>query len=123
MARKRSVPVSSGLSIRIDLGPGLRIGPGKIALLEAIGAAGSISAAGRALGMSYKRAWDLVEELNRGCSQPVVAASPGGRAGGGASLTATGAAVIRLYREIERQAADAARTQMDTLIGMAAPPL
>jgi molybdate transport system regulatory protein len=115
MPRKRSVPVRTGLSIRVDLGSGLQIGPGKVALLEAIARTGSISAAGRALGMSYKFAWDLVEELNRGCEQPVVVAAPGGRAGGGAQLTAGGEAVVRLYREIERAAGEASRGQMRDL--------
>jgi len=121
MAKKRSAPGRSGLSIRVDLRSGLRIGPGKVALLEAIGQTGSISGAGRALGMSYKRAWDLVEELNRGCESPVVTASPGGRDGGGTSLTATGDALVRLYREIETASAAAARPHMRALTRMAAP--
>jgi molybdate transport system regulatory protein len=121
MARKRSVPARSGLSIRVDLSSGLRIGPGKIALLEAIAQTGSISGAGRVLGMSYKRAWDLVEELNRGCEQPVVTASPGGRDGGGASLTATGDTLVRLYHEIAQASAQAAHNQVRALARMAAP--
>jgi len=72
------------LSIRIDLGPDFRIGPGKIALLEMIARHGSISAAGRALGMSYRRAWMLVEAMNTGFGRPVVEAQSGGRPGGGA---------------------------------------
>jgi molybdate transport system regulatory protein len=120
MARKRSVPDRSGLSIRVDLSSGLRIGPGKIALLEAIAETGSISGAGRVLGMSYKRAWDLVEELNRGCEQPVVTASPGGRDGGGANLTATGDTLVRLYHEIAQASAQAARNQVRALARMAA---
>ena len=115
MARKRAAPARTGLSIRVDLGSGLRIGPGKVALLEAIGDTGSISAAGRALGMSYKRAWDLVEELNRGCEQPVVATSPGGRDGGGTTLTDMGNTLVRLYREIEQASQDASRPQMQAL--------
>lgn len=122
MARKRSAPGSCGLSIRVDVGPGLQIGPGKVALLEAIQDTGSISAAGRKLRMSYKRAWDLVEALNRGCAQPVVQTSPGGKDGGGTSLTPTGAALIRLYREIEQGAARAAAPQLDVLGTLAAQP-
>jgi len=77
------------LSIRIDLGPDFRIGPGKIALLEMIARHGSISAAGRALGMSYRRAWMLVEAMNTGFGRPVVEAQSGGRAGRGARRRVT----------------------------------
>ena len=109
------------LSIRVDLGSGLRIGPGKVALLEAIRDAGSISAAGRALDMSYKRAWDLVEEMNQNCAQPVVAASPGGRDGGGTTLTELGTTLIRLYREIEQASLDASRNQVSALSALSPP--
>ena len=71
------------LSIRIDLAAGARIGPGKIALLEAIRATGSISAAARSLGMSYRRAWLLVEDVNRALLAPAVTTETGGRSGGG----------------------------------------
>ena len=71
------------LSIRIDLASGARIGPGKVALLEEIGRCGSISGAGRALKMSYRRAWDLVEELNRQLGASVVSTAAGGAGGGG----------------------------------------
>jgi molybdate transport system regulatory protein len=74
---------AAGLSIRVDLACGLRIGPGKIDLLEAIRSTGSISAAARALGMSYRRAWLLVEEINNGLREPVVSTESGGRHGGG----------------------------------------
>jgi molybdate transport system regulatory protein len=115
MPRQRPAASGTRLSIRVDLGTGLRIGPGKVALLEAIGATGSISAAARTLGMSYKRAWDLVEELNNGCRHPVVSASPGGRDGGGTRLTETGDRLIHLYREIERTAHEASRAQIRAL--------
>ena len=81
MAGRRTAAISGdpageqagpGLSIRLDPAPGLRLGPGKVRLLEEIGRNGSISAAGRALGMSYRRAWELVEDLNRGLGRPVV---------------------------------------------------
>jgi molybdate transport system regulatory protein len=106
---------AAGLSIRIDLATGLRIGPGKIALLEAVRATGSISAAARSLGMSYRRAWLLVEEVNTGLREPAVAAESGGRHGGGATLTPVGERVIALYREIESQAASATKRQFDAL--------
>jgi molybdate transport system regulatory protein len=92
------------LSIRIDLTNGERIGPGKIALLEAIKSAGSISAAARQLGMSYRRAWLLVEEINESLRAPAVAAATGGKQGGGAAVTPVGEEVIALYRTIERTA-------------------
>jgi molybdate transport system regulatory protein len=96
------------LSIRIDLASGDRIGPGKIALLEKIRSAGSISAAARSLGMSYRRAWLLVEEINHALREPAVIAETGGRSGGGAALTAVGERVIDLYRSIESHARSAA---------------
>lgn len=89
------------LSIRLDLTSGDRIGPGKIALLEAIRSTGSISAAARQLGMSYRRAWLLVEEVNETLREPAVAAATGGRQGGGALLTPVGEKVVELYRSIE----------------------
>jgi molybdate transport system regulatory protein len=92
------------LSIRIDLPSGDRIGPGKIALLEAIRSTGSISAGARALGMSYRRAWLLVEEINATLREPAVSAETGGRSGGGATVTPTGERIIDLYRSIESQA-------------------
>jgi molybdate transport system regulatory protein len=92
------------LSLRLDLGGGLRIGPGKVVLLEEIGRSGSISGAGRALKMSYRRAWELVEDLNRGMGTAVVEAVAGGAGGGGARLTATGEAIIAHYRRIEAHA-------------------
>src|SRR5689334_1237527 len=96
------------LSIRIDLENGDRIGPGKVALLEAIRSAGSISAAARSLGMSYRRAWLLVEEINTSLLEPAVTAETGGRHGGGAVLTPVGERIIDLYRSIETHARSAA---------------
>jgi molybdate transport system regulatory protein len=96
------------LSIRIDLENGDRIGPGKIALLEAIRSTGSISGAARALHMSYRRAWLLVEEINHALREPAVAAETGGRSGGGAIVTPAGERLVGLYRTIESQARSAA---------------
>jgi molybdate transport system regulatory protein len=103
------------LSIRVDLGGGVRIGPGKVALLEQIGRTGSISAAGRALRMSYRRAWDLVEELNRTLGRPVVVAASGGPGGGGASLTVAGETVVQEYRAMEANAEAASRRHIAAL--------
>ena len=110
------------LSIRIDLADGGRIGPGKVALLEEIGRAGSISAAGRAMKMSYRRAWQLVEDLNRTVGNPVVETSAGGAGGGGARLTHTGKTLIQEYRALERAASATARAHLatlDTVVGKA----
>jgi len=103
------------LSIRVDLASGVRIGPGKIAVLEEIARSGSISAAGRALRMSYRRTWELVEDLNRGLGSPVVATASGGSGGGGASLTPVGTAVVERYRAIEAEAEANARKHIEAL--------
>lgn len=103
------------LTVRIDLGSGAAIGPGKIRLLEAIGKTGSISQAGRSLGMSYRRAWLLIDDLNRCFRAPVVATRPGGAKGGGAALTPFGRKLIEKYRAIEAQAASSAKRQMRDL--------
>jgi molybdate transport system regulatory protein len=95
------------LSLRIDLPRG-RIGLGKINLLEAIDREGSISAAGRALGMSYRRAWELVDSLNQLVGVAVVQASTGGHRGGGATLTEAGRSLVADYRAIEQAARRAA---------------
>lgn len=103
------------LSVRINLDPEGRIGPGKIELLEQIASFGSISAAARQMHMSYKRAWDLVEEMNRLFAKPVVAAQTGGKSGGGAQLTSVGLAVVSRFRAIERAAEAAAAQHMVAL--------
>jgi molybdate transport system regulatory protein len=92
------------LTIRIDLSPTSAVGPGKIRLLEHIDATGSIAAAGRAMDMSYRRAWLLVDELNRTFKAPVATTEHGGRAGGGASLTEFGRRLVRQYRDMEATA-------------------
>ncbi|MGH6716680.1 MAG: winged helix-turn-helix domain-containing protein [Bradyrhizobium sp.] len=103
------------LSVRIDIDDDSRIGPGKILLLEKIDECGSISAAGRAMDMSYKRAWDLVDEINRICRQAAVRRQTGGRNGGGAVLTLFGASLVARYRKIERDAASAVRKELAAL--------
>ena len=100
---------------RVDLGREGAIGPGKIALLEHIQKFGSISAAGRAMDMSYKRAWDLVDEINRMCRQVVVDRQTGGKNGGGAALTPFGESLVARYRKIERDAASAVRKELAEL--------
>jgi molybdate transport system regulatory protein len=103
------------LSVRIDLDSKGRIGPGKIELLEQIREHGSISAAGRAMDMSYKRAWDLVDEINRICGHAAVEPQAGGKNGGGAMLTPFGKGLVARYRKIERDAARAVRKELEAL--------
>ena len=103
------------LTVRVDFGADRALGPGKIRLLEAIGKTGSISRAGRSLGMSYRRAWLLIDDMNRTFRAPVVATQPGGVKGGGAELTPFGVALIENYRAIEAQAAAAAMPRLRAL--------
>jgi len=103
------------LSIRIDFDDEGRLGPGKVALLESIAREGSISAAGRSMKMSYKRAWELVADINRSFSEPLVAARTGGTTGGGAVLTARGEELVRHYRAIERKALSATASHLRAL--------
>jgi molybdate transport system regulatory protein len=103
------------LVLRIDLASGARIGPGKIALLEAIAGTGSISAAGRAMKMSYRRAWELIEDLNRHLGTPVVATAAGGAGGGGARLTAAGVALVGEYRAMEAATRAAAAPHLEAI--------
>jgi molybdate transport system regulatory protein len=103
------------LSIRIDLENGNRIGPGKIALLEAIRTTGSISAAARTLRMSYRRAWLLVDDMNSCFRESVIEAQPGGAHGGGAVLTAFGQKLVERYRAIEAEALMATRKHFHDL--------
>lgn len=93
------------LKLQVACGDALAIGPGKADLLAAIGTAGSISGAARALGMSYRRAWLLVDEMNRCFDPPVVDTLRGGGLERGARITETGLAVLDAYREMERDAA------------------
>jgi molybdate transport system regulatory protein len=101
--------------LRIRRDDDIAIGPGKVDLLEAIEATGSISGAARSLGMSYRRAWLLVDTMNRCFRTPVVQAETGGKHGGGARLTRLGAEVIQHYRRIERDAARAGAADIRAL--------
>ena len=103
------------LSIRIDFDQEGRLGPGKVMLLERIAREGSISAAGRSMKMSYKRAWELVAEINDNFAQPLVAAKTGGKSGGGAALTERGEELVRHYRAIERKALSATAPHLRAL--------
>ena len=90
--------------MRIYRDEGIAIGPGKVALLEAIAATGSISAAARQIGMSYRRAWTLVDEMNKALVSPAVTTAAGGSHGGGTALSPTGEALVRHYRAAENAA-------------------
>jgi molybdate transport system regulatory protein len=111
------------LTLRVDFGPGQAIGRGKIQLLEAIRDKGSITGAGRALGMSYKRAWELVDQLNTCFRDPVVTARAGGQQGGGAALTELGERIVKRYRAIEAAAEKAAAVHIrDIETALRSPP-
>jgi molybdate transport system regulatory protein len=100
-------PDRLGLHLRVVLGDSVAIGPGKAELLEGIAETGSIAAAGRLMGMSYRRAWLLVEEMNMIFRDKLVDASKGGSGGGGAALTPMGERLLAAYRRLERAAAKA----------------
>jgi molybdate transport system regulatory protein len=90
--------------LRIYLGSEIAMGPGKADLLEAIAETGSIAAAAKRFGMSYRRAWMLVDTMNRCFREPLVSAGPGGAGGGGAVLTPFGADVVARFRALEARA-------------------
>lgn len=94
--------------IRVLLDDEIAFGPGKAQLLEAIGRHGSISAAARDMGMSYTRAWALVDAMNRSFREPLVLTATGGKRGGGAQVSDAGRQVLVAYRDIENAARDAA---------------
>jgi molybdate transport system regulatory protein len=104
------------LSLRIDFEDGGRIGPGKVALLEKIAETGSISSGARAMGMSYKRAWDLVDETARLLGRPVVETRAGGAQGGGACLTPAGEEMLARFRAIETAAEEATREHIHAML-------
>lgn len=109
------------ITIRIDFDKSRQIGPGKIRLLELIGEHGSISAASRQMGMSYRRAWGLIENLNAIFAAPLIIAHTGGTGGGSAELTETGREVIRCYREIEDAAAAVRAAELKRLDSFLVP--
>jgi molybdate transport system regulatory protein len=104
-----------GARLRIVLEPDVAIGPGKADILEGIKETGSIAAAGRSMGMSYKRAWYLVETMNRCFKSSLVEASKGGRAGGGARLTQLGHEALTRYRRMEMLTAEVIEPEMAAL--------
>jgi molybdate transport system regulatory protein len=103
------------VSIRIDFSDDRRLGPGKVMLLEGINSHGSIAAAGRAMGMSYRRAWLLVAELNGLFREPLVEAQLGGRRGGGAALTRLGSEIVQHYRALENEASTRVSPRLEAI--------
>lgn len=107
--------------VRIYRDDSIAIGPGKVQLLETIAETGSISAAARQLDMSYRRAWQLVSEMNATLIEPVVTTSKGGSHGGGAGLSPTGVQVIKHYRAMEAAARAGASADITALNRLLAP--
>ncbi|CAN7189431.1 winged helix-turn-helix domain-containing protein [Neorhizobium sp. LjRoot104] len=112
---------SSRTTIRIDLDNGVRLGPGKAQLLELIAEHGSIRAAGASIGMSYRRAWLLGDEINRMFKEPSIFTRHGGKSGGGAGLTEFGQELLSRYRRMEKASRDAMRADLDWLESNADP--
>jgi molybdate transport system regulatory protein len=104
------------LRLRIDFAPGCSVGPGKVGLLEAIERCGSLSEAARQLGMSYRRAWLLLDELNRSFHERLATTAVGGSHGGGAQLTPFGRDLIEAFRGVEREANTLARKRLSKLV-------
>ena len=104
--------------LKIELPDGVRLGYGKVDLLRAVNAHHSISAAARSMGMSYRRAWLLIDELNRSFADPVIETSIGGRGHGGATLTATGMRVVELYEAVCTKARTALDDELCELAGL-----
>jgi len=104
---------------RIYLGESIAIGPGKIDLLRQVAEGHSISAAARAMGLTYKRAWLLIDSLNQGFGRPVVEAVSGGKGGGGARLTPLGEALIVCYMALETKLNATAQPELDALRALA----
>ena len=108
-------PQAMLLRPRVYIGESIDIGPGKIDLLRQVAAGRSISAAARAMGMSYKRAWLLIDTLNQGFGNPVVETSAGGRGGGGAALTPLGEALVAHFTALEKKLNRAAQAELAAL--------
>lgn len=117
-----SRPPALRLFVRLELGRAIAIGPGKADLLAGIAETGSIAAAARRMGMSYKRAWLLVETMNLCFREPLVISARGGRGAGGARLTAEGEAVLAAYRSLQRAAEAAAAPHARTIARLARRP-
>lgn len=111
----------SAPKLRVLLGKSIAIGPGKAELLNLIETTGSISAAAREMGMSYRRAWNLVDTMNHTFRKPVVNAATGGKGGGGAALTIFGREVLCRYQKMEDKALKSVATEMNEFTEMLDP--
>jgi molybdate transport system regulatory protein len=111
-------PSEPRLRIRIVFGEDEMIGPGKADLLEGVARHGSIAAAGREMGMSYRRAWELIGRLNTMFRAPLVESQRGGPGGGGAVLTVLGREVLAHYRAVEADAAAGGAAHLAALHGL-----
>ena len=112
--------VLGGPELRVQFRKSIAMGPGKAELLDRIARTGSISAAAREMGMSYRRAWVLVDTMNRAFRSPLVATAAGGRRGGGARVTPLGRDVLRRYRAMEAKAARSVAKELKALAGLMA---
>ena len=115
---KGKTTVQARFRLRVTVGEHIAVGPGKVALLEAIREHRSISAAAKALNMSYKRAWDLINAINAPLREPAVVSLKGGAHGGGTDLTPTGHALVGLDRTIEARAEQASTKELAALFDM-----
>ena len=115
MAGSKQPKLTCRPRIRIKAGKDIALGPGKVDLLEAIEHTGSISAGARELGLSYRRAWDLVDTMNHCFKHPLVERVKGGKGGGGAQLTAEGREILELYRTMETKALKAINPEWKTI--------
>ena len=113
--------VKAAPQVRISFGATFPLGPGKVKLIEAVARTGSISAAAREAGMSYRRAWVLIDEVNRLFRAPLIATATGGKGGGGATVTDFGALAVRRYREIEAKVTAGIARELQALGEMLAP--
>jgi len=125
MPRRRATPDNATRAppvarfrLRVTHGDLIAVGPGKVALLEAVARTGSITAAAKELGMSYPRAWNLVDELNRALREPAVTSKKGGERGGRSELTAAGLKLVARYRRIESKATSATRKELAALVSL-----
>jgi molybdate transport system regulatory protein len=109
---KRVASSGPQLRIRVDLAPGCSVGPGKISLLEAIDREGSLSVAARSIGLSYRRAWNLLADLNGSFADPVAETAVGGTSGGGARVTDFGRSLVKAFRALERGAGKLSAARM-----------